>query len=194
MRTFDSSRFLGLLTTRQLGRSISCSTVVESTNDLALDPERRHLDVEIAGAQRQGRGRHGRSWEAPPETSLLFSVTLVPVAPLEKAPLMTLATAVAVCETLTAYGLGEAHIKWPNDVLIGRDKICGILCEARTQSEGVIRAIDSDSDRVVHSWRADEDWIHSLALRPDGETIASGGATGAVRLWNAADGTRRPGW
>lgn len=43
-------------------------------------------------------------------------------------------------------------------------------------------------------YAADDDWIHCLALSPDGTTIASGGVTGAVRLWNAADGTRRAKW
>jgi WD40 repeat protein len=50
--------------------------------------------------------------------------------------------------------------------------------------EGVIRVIDGDSDEILHHWTAHEDWIYSLALSPDGGTLASGDWTGRVSLWN----------
>jgi WD40 repeat protein len=51
-------------------------------------------------------------------------------------------------------------------------------------AEGVIRAIDADSDEILHSWRAAPGWIYSLALSPDGKTLATGDWRGIVRRWD----------
>ena len=84
----------------------------------------------VADHQTAGRGRLGRSWEAPPGTALLFSVLLRP--PSERpAPELSLVAGVAVADTLERL-LGLAvQIKWPNDVMLRRRKIAGILAEAR---------------------------------------------------------------
>ena len=84
----------------------------------------------VADHQTAGRGRLGRSWEAPPGTAQLFSVLLRP--PSERpAPELSLVAGVAVADTLERL-LGLAvQIKWPNDVMLRRRKIAGILAEAR---------------------------------------------------------------
>jgi BirA family transcriptional regulator, biotin operon repressor / biotin---[acetyl-CoA-carboxylase] ligase len=88
-----------------------------------------HGTLVTASEQTAGRGRHGRSWTAPPHSSLLMSLLLQ--AP---PPLLSLITAVAVCEAV-----GErARIKWPNDIVLeraggGLAKLAGILVEGRPQ-------------------------------------------------------------
>jgi BirA family biotin operon repressor/biotin-[acetyl-CoA-carboxylase] ligase len=85
---------------------------VASTNDRARELAREgapHGTLVTAAEQTAGRGRHGRSWWAPPGGALLLSLVLR-----ESAPLVSLATAVAVCDVV-----GEAaRIKWPNDVVL----------------------------------------------------------------------------
>ena len=57
--------------------------------------------------------------------------------------------------------------------------------------EGIIRRIDADSDEVPGAWRASTDWIYSLAVSPDGQTLAAGDWSGAVRRWSIAGNTSK---
>ena len=83
--------------------------------------------VVAADVQTAGRGRLGRTWEAPPGTSLLFSLVLTPAKPPDRLPGLTLVGAQAVIDALPV----AAEIKHPNDVLVGGRKLAGILGEAR---------------------------------------------------------------
>lgn len=84
--------------------------------------------------QTGGRGRHGRAWVAPPATSVLVSVMLHPPAE-RHLPELSLVAALAAAEAAEgATGL-TAQVKWPNDVMLNRRKIAGILCEL---SEGTV--------------------------------------------------------
>lgn len=81
-----------------------------------------------ASVQTAGRGRQGRSWTAPPDSSVLMSLLL-------RSPpsLLPLIAAVAVCDVAGE----DARIKWPNDIVIPRGptlaKLAGILTEGRPQ-------------------------------------------------------------
>ena len=97
-----------------------------------------HGSVVVADYQTAGRGRLERQWVAPPGTSLLFSVVLRVRWEAEHRGLLTLAAAVAVCECLQELEIAAA-IKWPNDVLLGDKKVCGILAE--TAGEAVVLGI-----------------------------------------------------
>jgi BirA family biotin operon repressor/biotin-[acetyl-CoA-carboxylase] ligase len=88
-----------------------------------------HGALVLADFQTAGRGRLGRSWVAPPGSSLLFSVVLRPTWEPELRPLLTLAAAVAICECLSDLGF-DPGLKWPNDVLLADRKVAGILAEA----------------------------------------------------------------
>ena len=77
--------------------------------------------------QTAGRGRLGRTWEAPPGSGLLFSLVLRPSMPTARLPELSPLAGQAVAD---AIGL-DATVKFPNDVLIGGKKVCGVLAEAR---------------------------------------------------------------
>lgn len=85
----------------------------------------------VAGEQTHGRGRDGRRWFTPPEASLAFSLVLRPT-PQEREHAGRFAGlgALALVAALRSLGLEQTGIKWPNDVLIGRKKVAGILVEA----------------------------------------------------------------
>ena len=72
--------------------------------------------VVVADVQTAGRGRHGRSWVAPPATGLLCSVLLRP--PGRVVELTTAMVAVAALDTVRGLGVGGAGIKWPNDLVV----------------------------------------------------------------------------
>ena len=89
----------------------------------------------IAGEQFAGRGRNDRSWSSPAGKGI-YATTLLS-RPLRELPLIPLAMANILATYLRGeYGV-DAHIKWPNDVLVGGKKIAGILIEARVQEERV---------------------------------------------------------
>ena len=123
------------LPTNQLGKNVRIYDCLDSTNTLALsfgDDPSRHGLVILARAQTAGRGQYGRTWQAPPESSVLMSVLLFPPPPLRRPALLTAWAAVSVCETILKLTNLQARIKWPNDVLIQGKKVCGILIEQRT--------------------------------------------------------------
>ena len=89
----------------------------------------------LAREQTAGRGRRERNWVSPKDVGLYLSVVLRPSLEARAWPLITLAAALAVRDALEeACGL-EADIKWPNDLLAGGRKLCGILAET---AEGVL--------------------------------------------------------
>ena len=86
--------------------------------------------VAVCDEQIEGRGRLGRRWLAPPGTAILASVFLKP--PRERRPAeLSLVGGVAAALTVErALGLAS-QIKWPNDVMVNRRKVAGVLAEAR---------------------------------------------------------------
>ncbi|HVE70451.1 MAG TPA: biotin--[acetyl-CoA-carboxylase] ligase [Thermoanaerobaculia bacterium] len=95
--------------------------------------------VIIAREQFAGRGRNDRRWSSPAGKGI-YATALV-TRPLRELPLVPLAMANFVAIHLRAtYGI-DARIKWPNDVLVDRRKIAGILMEARIQDERVFLLI-----------------------------------------------------
>ncbi|MBI2432579.1 MAG: biotin--[acetyl-CoA-carboxylase] ligase [Candidatus Hydrogenedentes bacterium] len=112
-----------------LVRRVDC---VASTNTLALEARQDGLVI-VAETQTAGRGRRGNTWHSAPGVGLWFSVCLQ-----QTARGLTFAAALAVQEALRAE-LGDGtegtnrtlELKWPNDILLNRLKVCGILVEHR---------------------------------------------------------------
>lgn len=104
-----------------------------STNDLLRDEGRmRDVSGEVVFAEIQtgGRGRRDHVWTGAAGRDLLFSLGLKPATGVEKWTRVTQLTALAVCRALERELGLRAEIKWPNDVLIGGRKVCGILVES----------------------------------------------------------------
>jgi BirA family biotin operon repressor/biotin-[acetyl-CoA-carboxylase] ligase len=115
---------------------ISHKSVTESTNKDALGG--KPGDVFVADMQTAGRGRLDHRWLSSPGENLMMSavVDVADAPPQETATLplvVGLAAAQAVSGVFAGYGneslSAAVKVKWPNDVLVGRRKICGILCE-----------------------------------------------------------------
>lgn len=116
------------LCTKFVGRELHYLKETSSTQDVArelAEKEATEGTAVIAGTQKSGRGRLGRAWFSP-DGGLAVSFVLRPS--IENIRLLPAITAVAVFRTLQRYGVKSA-IKWPNDVLIGGKKVCGILIE-----------------------------------------------------------------
>ena len=84
----------------------------------------------VAEEQTAGRGRLQRAWSSPKGAGLYFSILLRPGMPQDHWPLITFMAALAVGDALNEAAGVKTDIKWPNDLLSGERKICGILAEA----------------------------------------------------------------
>jgi len=129
-KAFSDFPLGGLRTFEQIG----------STNDVALAwaadgaPD---FALVYAEEQTSGRGRGDRRWFTPPGAALAISLVLRPLPGEEQSvPLFSGLGALAVCEALKKRGL-HPEIKWPNDVLLNRFKVCGVLAEAVWMGEKV---------------------------------------------------------
>jgi BirA family transcriptional regulator, biotin operon repressor / biotin---[acetyl-CoA-carboxylase] ligase len=117
------------LLTGRFGRPYEFRESCESTQAL-LGPEDPEGAAAACDEQTEGRGRLGRTWVAPAGAAILVSVLLRPPAE-RRAPELSLVAGVAVARTAEhALGL-SAQIKWPNDVMVNRAKVAGVLAEAR---------------------------------------------------------------
>jgi len=115
-----------ILTYEWRGWTLHEADSLASTNDYARDLPAWHAIR--ARTQTAARGRHGRRW-ASGEGGLWFS-TVLPLDPPDRGwAAFPLAAGLAVVTTLRGLGLSTARLRWPNDVLIGPKKICGILME-----------------------------------------------------------------
>jgi BirA family transcriptional regulator, biotin operon repressor / biotin---[acetyl-CoA-carboxylase] ligase len=112
----------------RLGRPYRFEASCASTQRL-LDGESEGA-VAAADFQTEGRGRLGRRWEAPPGSSLMFSVVLEPAIPPERLPELTPLAGAAVADSIAALTGLATSVKEPNDVLVDGRKVAGILGEA----------------------------------------------------------------
>lgn len=117
----------------RFGRSYRYEEACESTQQLV----HRNLEegaVAACDIQTKGRGRLGRGWEAPPGTAILCSVLLRPPAERAQEELSLVAGLAAAAAVERALGLA-VQVKWPNDVMVNRSKVGGVLAEA---AEGTV--------------------------------------------------------
>ena len=110
---------------------------IDSTNAEAMRraEELENLTVIAAREQTAGRGQRGNTWSSAPGENLTFTVLLKGNFTSEDLVRLNMAAAVAVRNFLRAEGL-EAVIKWPNDIYVGKRKICGMLIENRLGPSG----------------------------------------------------------
>ncbi len=128
-----------------------------STNDWLVERAREGAPagvVAVAEYQSAGRGRMGRGWDAPPGSGLLVSVLLRPVAPPTALFACTAAVALATSDACRQVVGVETGVKWPNDLVIGDDKVAGVLAESDLAAPGGRQ----DSVAIVVGVGCNVDW------------------------------------
>jgi BirA family biotin operon repressor/biotin-[acetyl-CoA-carboxylase] ligase len=88
----------------------------------------------VAEYQSSGAGRKGRSWLAAPGTALLFTSIVPREIPARELWVVPFWTALAVRRALASLGV-DTTMHWPNDLLLGENKLAGILCVSRSAGE-----------------------------------------------------------
>lgn len=118
--------------TPKIGNDILSLDEVDSTNSWLLQEKQKlqtHGFVVYAKNQTAGRGRNGRSFVTPPNQHLTFSTVVHSSLALQNLGIYALASGIAVAHALRMLLDKSPQLKWPNDVLIEKKKVCGILVE-----------------------------------------------------------------
>lgn len=137
----DSAALAAALTREgSLWREIEVLAVSPSTNASVVERARAGESpglVVVAEHQTSGRGRLDRAWVTPPRAALTFSVLLAPdKVPTRRWPWLPLLVGIAVSEAVRRVTGVETGLKWPNDVLVGDQKLAGILVERVERDHG----------------------------------------------------------
>jgi BirA family biotin operon repressor/biotin-[acetyl-CoA-carboxylase] ligase len=116
----------------------------DSTNAVALrlgESGEPHGTVVVAEEQTAGRGRAGRSWTSEKSAGIYCSILLRPPISPAHAPLLTLVAGLAVRDAAAEDLDSLPDIRWPNDVLVGGRKFCGILTEMHAEPDRIHYAV-----------------------------------------------------
>lgn len=128
----SGSEIASRLTTEWAGRTLYYFDETGSTNNDAkrlAEEGAPHGTVVVADIQNAGKGRRGRAWQTLSGTALSFTLMIRPDFSPDKASMLTLVIALSVAEAVERTAGIEATIKWPNDIVVNKKKICGILTE-----------------------------------------------------------------
>ncbi|MGH9483943.1 MAG: biotin--[acetyl-CoA-carboxylase] ligase, partial [Terriglobales bacterium] len=90
--------------------------------------------VFVAEQQTAGRGRHGHHWVSPPGAGIYASLVLRPRRPVNKLLWLSLAAGLGVADGVEQCCGVHSELRWPNDLLLGGRKFCGLLLEAETEA------------------------------------------------------------
>lgn len=187
--------------------------IVTSTNDickgLAKESQLAQGFAVIAEAQTKGRGRRGKAWLSPFGSNLYVSLYW----PLERGMVaamgLSIAVGVALAEIMSAAGIVDVELKWPNDILISGKKIAGILVELEGQANGaadVIVGVGLNVDMPANqSAQIDQPWTDLctvlsepvnrnlwvaeviIAIRTALQQFETDGMAGFCQRWQAFD-------
>ena len=117
--------------------STNSDLIAAATADSAAYPD---FSILVTSEQTAGRGRSGREWQAPAGSSLFVSVLLRPTAvAATQFAWLPLIAGMSMANAISQFaGSQRAQVKWPNDVLIGDKKVCGVLSELLPDASGVV--------------------------------------------------------
>jgi BirA family biotin operon repressor/biotin-[acetyl-CoA-carboxylase] ligase len=141
MDVLSAEKITSGLGTRFIGQRVIHFPSLKSTMEKAIQEARKGAaegTVVTAGEQTGGRGRVKRAWLSP-EGSISLSVVLYPG--MAQLPYLVMLASVAVARSIEAVTGLKTQLKWPNDVLIGGKKVCGILIENELKGDNVSWAV-----------------------------------------------------
>ncbi len=128
------------LQTKTLGKVVHYEESVETTQKIAhtlANEGTPEGTLVVAEEQLGGKGRLARNWYSPKYSGIWMSLILRPAIPFHQAPQLTLLAAVAVAQAIEGVTDLQPQIKWPNDILINRKKVTGILIELQAESDRI---------------------------------------------------------
>ena len=153
------------LGTQWAGQDIVYFKEIDSTNRYAkklAGQGAAHGTMVLADTQTAGRGRHGRGWISPAGESIAMSLILRPDVPPAQVARLSLLTALAVANAIGRVTGLDVRIKWPNDIVAGGRKVCGMLMEMDATPEKVASVVAGVGINV-HQTQFPEEIAHSAS-------------------------------
>lgn len=139
MRAYNQETISQAIHTKWVGKTVHFAKEADSTNLWAkrlFQEGASEGTLAVAEYQFAGRGRLGRSWQSPEGSSVMMSLLLKPDFPPPCASMLTLVMGLSAAQAVEALGL-PVSIKWPNDLVVSRKKICGILTEMAVSQDKI---------------------------------------------------------
>lgn len=127
------------INTEWAGKTVHFAEEIDSTNEWIKRLTREnepHGTLAVAEFQSAGKGRLGRKWVVPEGSSIMMSILLRPAFEPQYASMLTLVMGLSVAQAVAEKNV-EVSIKWPNDVVVSRKKICGILTEMEMEDSKI---------------------------------------------------------
>ena len=153
------------LGTQWAGQDIVYFKEIDSTNRYAkklAGQGAAHGTMVLADTQTAGRGRRGHSWISPAGSSISMTLILRPEVPPAQVAKISLLTALATANAIRRVTGLDARIKWPNDIVAGGRKVCGMLMEMDATPERVASVVAGVGINV-HQTQFPEEIAHSAS-------------------------------
>ncbi|WP_088808570.1 MULTISPECIES: biotin--[acetyl-CoA-carboxylase] ligase [Listeria] len=138
--SFSKDSILIGLHTKFMGQKLYFYDEVDSTQFVAhqkISEGATSGTVVVSELQTSGKGRLARVWDSQSGKGIWMSVILKPQIAMQKVPQFTFIASLAVATAIEEITKLEPQIKWPNDIYIGRQKVCGVLTEMRAEAASV---------------------------------------------------------
>ena len=123
-----------------LQHPILASTNTHLINMLASGEPVEEFTVVITEEQTSGRGQGSNRWSSQGGKNLTFSTLLLPGIAAKDHFFLNMCVSLGIRDTVEKY-VNDVRVKWPNDIYVGDDKICGILIESSIKSGRIVRCV-----------------------------------------------------
>lgn len=139
---FDVSNFSKQIKKLNFIKQFEYYDEIDSTNSYLLKKQNlTDKTLVLAEFQFKGKGRLERKWLANAYENLTFSIGLTPKLPANEIGHLNFCTSLSIAEAVEKIAKCKVETKWPNDLLLGGKKICGILIESQFEENQVDRSI-----------------------------------------------------
>jgi BirA family biotin operon repressor/biotin-[acetyl-CoA-carboxylase] ligase len=141
---YDLSRIKSALSAAIYAGKVHYFPEIASTNTIAMQAATAGVaegSVFVANQQTGGRGRNGHIWRSEADTAILVSIVLRPRISTAQSLWLSLMAGVAVHDAISRVCNVECDLRWPNDMLVGKRKVCGILTEISADQESLRFAV-----------------------------------------------------
>ncbi len=147
------------LNTKLIGKKIIVLDTVGSTNDYLKSLGSKGAEagtVVIAREQTAGKGRLGRVWDSKRDDGIFLSLLLRPELSPSEISAITPLSGLAMCRAINDFCMLDSRIKWPNDIIVGKKKLVGILTEMSAEFDKVEFTVTGIGINVEHTSFPDE--------------------------------------